>query len=324
MVDRQKVAAHYALSSLFDPYPEEARIYCYEVQLEDFRITEAGRAKLGVGRALITSQITREADLLSFGALHMGDHLMNAGVRAYQGEEDYNALKNELVDPFNRADFPEVLRILDRHFGESTYSLRSIFHDDQRKILNTIMKSTLADAEAVYRRLYDTHAPMMRFVSDLRVPQPRAFLMAAEFAINSSLRTALEDHENPDFTRINVLLEEARVENIPLDGTTLGFTMKKTMRRLSERLLENPYDIELLKKLETAAGVAQNLPFEVNVWRTQNNYYEMLQKVLPEQVKKAGHGDTTARQWVDHFVGLGRNLAMKVHQPAMPELQKAA
>ena len=324
MVDRQKVAAHYALSSLFDPYPEEARIYCYEVQLEDFRITEAGRAKLGVGRALITSQITREADLLSFGALHMGDHLMNAGVRAYQGEEDYNALKNELVDPFNRADFPEVLRILDRHFGESTYSLRSIFHDDQRKILNTIMKSTLADAEAVYRRLYDTHAPMMRFVSDLRVPQPRAFLMAAEFAINSSLRTALEDPENLDFTRINVLLEEARVENIPLDGTTLGFTMKKTMRRLSERLLENPYDIELLKKLETAAGVAQNLPFEVNVWRTQNNYYEMLQKVLPEQVKKAGHGDTTARQWVDHFVGLGRNLAMKVDQPAMPELQKAA
>ena len=91
-----------------------------------------------------------------------------------------------------------------------------------------------------------------------------------------------------------------------------------TLELLAEDLLE------LLKKLETAAGVAQNLPFEVNVWRTQNNYYEMLQKVLPEQVKKAGHGDTTARQWVEHFVGLGRNLAMKVDQPAMPELQKAA
>src|SRR5439155_9944408 len=186
MVDRQKVAAHYALSSLFDPYPEEARIYCYEVQLQDFRITEAGRAKLVVGRALITSQITRESDLLSFGALHMGDHLMNTGIRAYQGEEDYNALKNELVDPFNRSDFPEVLRILDRHFGESTYSLRSIFHDDQRKILNLILKSTLADAEAVYRQVYETRAPMMRFIADLRVPLPREFSIAAEFALNST------------------------------------------------------------------------------------------------------------------------------------------
>jgi hypothetical protein len=324
MVDWQKVAAHYALSSLFDPYPEEARVYCYEVRLEDFRISETGRAKLVVGRAGITSEITRESDVLSFGALYMGDHLMNAGVHAYQGEEDYNTLKNELVDPFKRADFPEVLRILDRHFGESTYSLRSIFHDDQRKILNTIMKSTLAEAEAVYRQLYETHAPMMRFVSDLRVPQPRAFLMAAEFAINSSLRAVFEDPENLDFTRINTLLEEARVENVPLDGTTLGFAMKKTMRRLSEQLLDNPHDIELMKKLEAAAGVAQNLPFGVNVWRTQNNYYEMLQKVFPEQVEKAAQGDSAAREWVEHFVSLGRNLAIKVDQPALPELQKAS
>src|SRR6266850_602832 len=106
MIDRRKVAAHYALRSMFDPYPEQATVYCYEVRLEDFRISEAGRAKLVVGRARITSEITRESDVLSFGALYMGDHLMNAGVHAYQGEEGYNALKNELVDPFKRADFP--------------------------------------------------------------------------------------------------------------------------------------------------------------------------------------------------------------------------
>jgi alpha-amylase/alpha-mannosidase (GH57 family) len=324
MVDRRKVAAHYALSSMFEPYPEHARVYCYEVDLEDFRASEAGRAKLVVGRARITSQITRESDVLSFGALHIGDHMMNAGVRAYQGEEDYNALKNELVDPFNRADFPEVLRILDRHFGESTYSLRSIFHDDQRKILNTIMKSTLADAEAIYRRLYDTHAPMMRFVSDLRVPQPRAFLMAAEFAINSSLRAAFEDPDNLEFTRIHALLEEARVENVPLDGATISFTVKKTMRRLSEKLLENPDDIELMKTLESAAAVAQELPFEVNIWRTQNNYYEMLQKIFPEKVEKAAEGDDAAGEWVDHFVALGNKLAIRVEQPAVSMMQKAS
>src|SRR5207249_11334107 len=85
-----------------------------------------------------------------------------------------------------------------QHFGE-TYSLRSIFHDDQRKILNVILKSTLAEAEAVYRQIYETHAPMMRFVSDLRIPLPRAFSIAAEFAINSSVRTAFEDIENLDF-----------------------------------------------------------------------------------------------------------------------------
>src|SRR5438034_1964524 len=234
MVDRQKVGAHYALMSLFENYTEETKVHCYKVQTEDLTAVEAGRSKLIVGRARITSEVTEESDAFTFGSLYMGDHFMNAGVRAYQGEEEYNTLKRDLTDPFNRADFPEVIRLLDRHFAESTYSLRSIFHDDQRKILNIIIKSTLTEAESVYRQLYETHAPMMRFVSDLRAPLPRAFSMAAEFALNSSLRTAFEDAENFDFTRINALLEEARVNNVQLDGQTLGFALRKTIKRLSD------------------------------------------------------------------------------------------
>jgi hypothetical protein len=323
MVDRQKVAAHYGLMSLFEAYPPESKIYCYKVQLEDSERIESGRSKLAVGRARITSEITQESEVFSFGALHIGDHLMNCGVRKHQSEEDYSALKRELIGPFNKAEFPEVIRILDRHFGESTYSLRSIFHDDQRKILNVILKSTLSDAEAVYRQVYQSHAPMMRFVADLRVPLPRAFSMAAEFALNSTLRAAFEDRENLDFTRINSLIEEARTQGVPLDGTTLGFALKKTIRRLSEQLLESPDNIELMKKLEAAAGLTRNLPFEVNVWRAQNNYYQMLQRAYPDRLARA-EGDTAACEWVEHFTALGRNLSAKVEAPETLELQKAS
>ena len=324
MIDRKKVAAHYALSSLFEAYPEEVKVYCYKVQLEDFQHNEAGRAKLVAGRARITSEITQESNILSFGALQMGDHMMNAGVRLYEGEEDYTAFKQDLTDPFIRAEFPEVLRILDRYFGESTYSLRSIFHDDQRKILNIIMSSMLDETEAVYRQVYETHTAMMRFLTDLRVPLPRAFLMAAEFAINSSLRGVLESPENLDFAKISTLLEEVRGDNVPLDGATLGFALRKTIRRLSEQFLENPDEIELMKKFEAAAGVARNLPFEVNVWRAQNNFYQMLRKVYPQWAERAAQGDAAAREWVEHFVELGKNLSVKVEEPVLPELQKAS
>ena len=33
-----------------------------------------------------------------------------------------------------RGDFPEVLRLMDRRFGDSNYSLRSLFHDEQRNL----------------------------------------------------------------------------------------------------------------------------------------------------------------------------------------------
>jgi hypothetical protein len=249
---------------------------------------------------------------------------MNCGVRQFANNEQYETLKQEMIDPFNRADFPEVIRILDRHFGGSTYSLRSIFHDDQRKILNTILESTLSEAETVYRQVYEAHAPMMRFMTDLSVPPPRAFSMAAEFALNSSLRSAFLEIENVDFSRITALLDEARTQSVTLDGTTLGFALRKAIKRLSERLLEDQNNLDLMKKLEAAAGLARNLPFDVNIWRAQNNYYQMLQNACPAQVEKAAQGDAAAREWVEHFVVLGRNLSVKVETPGMAELQLAS
>jgi alpha-amylase/alpha-mannosidase (GH57 family) len=324
MVDRHKVAAHFALISLFETPSEETKVYCYKVQAENLSVTEAGRSKLIVGRARITSEVTEESEVFTFGSLYMGDHSMNAGVRVYKDEQDFNTLKQELAGPFNRADFPEAIRLIDKHFAASTYSLRSIFHDDQREILNIIMKSTLAEAEAVYRQLYETHAPMMRFVSDLRAPLPRAFSMAAEFALNSSLRAAFEDVDNFDLTRIHALLDEARANNVELDGETLGFALHKAIRHLSEQFLEDSENLELMKKLEAAAGLARSLPFDVNVWRSQNYYYQMLQKIYPAWLERAHAGDPDARESIGHFISLGKNLSVKVEPPSMPELRKAS
>ena len=249
---------------------------------------------------------------------------MNCGVRREERQEDYATLKQEIIDPFNRADFSEVIRVLDREFCGSTYSLRSIFHDDQRKILKVILQSTLAEAEAVYRQVYETHAPMMRFLSDLSIPLPRAFSIAAEFALNSSLRTAFEDVKNLDFTRINTLIDEAHVQGVSLDGPTLGYALRRTIKQLSQQFVENPDNIELMKKFEAAAGVARSLPFEVNVWRAQNNYYHMLQKIYPKRVEMASRGDAVARAWVEHFLALGKNLSVNVDAPVMPDLKIAS
>jgi hypothetical protein len=314
MVDRKKVAAHYGLMSLFNRYADEAKVYCYDVKLKESDRADSGRSKLICGKAKITSEITGESAVLTFGAIHIGDHLMNCGVREYTTDEDYATLKADMLDPFNRADFHEVIRVLDRHFGESTYSLRSIFHDDQRRILNLVLQSTIAEAEAAYRQIYETHAPMMRFVSDLRVPLPRAFSVGAEFALNSNLRSAFE---NLDVDRIGTLLEEARSQGVSLDHATLAFALRKTIKRLSDEFLENPDDIELMKQFKAAAGLARSLPFEVNVWRAQNNYYALLQNVFPARREAGDH------EWVEHFIALGQNLAVKVNEAAM-ELSKAS
>jgi alpha-amylase/alpha-mannosidase (GH57 family) len=310
MVDLIKVGAHYAISSLFEPYGERSRVYCYTVEREDHRTRMAGVAKLAVGRARVTSEITREALTLSYGVVTLGGHNVDGGVQVYRDEEAYREMAGKVTEAFERADFTEVIRLLDQYFEGVTYSLRELFRDKQREVLNLILESTLAEVASDYRRIYERHAALMRFLKNLNVPQPRGLTCAAEFVLNTNLREAfVEDPLNLE--RINALLAEAAVINVALDGAGLGYALRKTLERLAGRLRERPADRALLEHLTAVIDLVRALPFEVDLWRVQNVYYGLVHTVYREQLQKAGRGDQEARAWVEKFEALGDKLRIR-------------
>src|SRR5215469_8215834 len=193
-VDLGKLAAHYAIMSLFKSYVEPARIYCYSVDRMDHHVLEAGRMKLAVGRARFTSEITCEFQEIAFAALHFGDHNLHCGTRLFRDEETYQKLVQEMTSAFSAAQIPEVLRIMDKEL-ESTYSLKSMFRDDQRAVLSQILNAPLEAAETAYRQIYEDHVPLANFLRDLGVPLPKAIAAAAEFALNGNLRREFANEE---------------------------------------------------------------------------------------------------------------------------------
>ena len=148
MIDLRKVAAHYAISSLFEPYPEQTKIFCYTVNREQYVTQQTGKTRLVVGQARITSDIIRESELFAFGVLHFGDHTLKCGTQEYPGDEEYGVFFDEVTAAFSKADFAETFRLLDKHFGTSTYSLKSLFRDERRKVLGRILESTRQDVLA--------------------------------------------------------------------------------------------------------------------------------------------------------------------------------
>ena len=307
MVNLEKVGAHYAIRSLFEPYAEHDRIYCFGVDREEFKSYEAGKMKLSLGRARFTSRITGESVLQSFGVLHFGDHNVNGGVREFRGEEAYQSLVQEISEAFSRADLPEVIRLLDRNFGKSIFSLRSLFRDEQRRILIRILESNLADAEAVYHQLYERNVPLMRFLVDLGSPLPKSFQAAAEFSLNRSLRNLLVAEE-PPLDRVQSLLEEAKGLQIVLDEVSLGYALKETIERMAAKFSAQPADLALLRKLEDLAALARSLPFPVNLWRVQNIYFQVGRETYPQFRGGAEKGEDPAKTWVSHFTSLGDKL----------------
>jgi alpha-amylase/alpha-mannosidase (GH57 family) len=311
MLDLKDVCAHYALCSIFEEYPEHTSVYCYTIDQKAYQGSEAGRAKLALGRAQVTSEITGESADLSYGVLHWGDHNMNCGVGDYQGEEHYRAMVQGTSELFASGDFPAVLRFMDKNFGASTYSLKSLFRDEQRKILDTVMESTLQEAEAAYRQVYEYNAPMMRFLKELGTPAPKALSAAAEIVLNAGLRRAFEDEEF-DPKSIEDLLEEAMGEGITLDSTVLEYAFRKNLERMAELFRTNPSDLLLLKNIESAVNLVSALPFQVNLWKIQNDYHEVLQGVYAEFKGKAEHNDKEAREWLEHFKKFGEKLYVLV------------
>jgi len=311
LVDLPKVGAHFAVNSLFEKYGEEARIYSYMVRCEDYKLLSVGKAKLALGRAQVTSEITRERDRISFGVLHLGDQNLSGGIREFRGEETHDAVMQEIIQAFERGDFPELSRLLDKDFFSGTYTLKLLFRDEQHKFIRMILETALSEAEAAYRHFYENHAPLMAFVASLGMPQPQRFRIAAEFTLNADLQRAMEA-ETIDLGRIQALLEEARRVNATLDEPTLEFALRRKLEAMSQRFRTQPGDLALLRALEDAAGLARSMPFEVNFWAPQNIYYEMRQSLYPAFKDRAERGEESTQAWVGHFRALGEKLSVRV------------
>jgi hypothetical protein len=241
----------------------------------------------------------------------LGDHNLNGGVREFRGQEAYQTFVQEVSDCFSRADLPEAVRCLDKGFERNIYSLKSLFRDEQRKILNQILDAHLSQAEAAYRQIYENQVSLMRFLSDLGTPLPKSFQTAAEFALNTALHGAL-GAEVLNLGRISALLGEAKELKVPLDGVSLGYVLKGRIERLAEQFRGQPTEISLLHKLEALVDLARSLPFEVDFWKAQNSYYEMLRRVYPNFRRAAEKGDQTAQSWVSHFMSLGGKISIRI------------
>jgi hypothetical protein len=190
----EQVAAHYAISSVFSSFADETDLFRFHVRRISYDIYTSGRGRLALGRAHVASAITGRAQSFSFAVLHFGDQNITAAVKAYDGADAvaFKAFAAEAAEHVQRADFPEVIRQIDRFYGHAGYSLTSLFRDEQRRIVQLILKSTLWDIENSLTTIYQDHASLLHYLSQAGLPKPPALTLAAGFAINAGLRRVIE------------------------------------------------------------------------------------------------------------------------------------
>jgi alpha-amylase/alpha-mannosidase (GH57 family) len=302
----EQVAAHYAISSIFTSFADETDLYCYRVRRNSYDIHTSGRGRLALGRATIASTITGEEKSYSFAVLHFGDQNITAAVKPYSSADaaSFETFKEEAAAQVLRADFPDVIRLIDRYYGHIDYSLTSLFTDDQRRIVRLILNSTLWDIEKSLTTIYEDHASLLHYLSQAGLPKPPALALAAGFAVNAGLRRSLEG-DPIDLALMRSYLKLAKADGVPLETATLSYLADQRMKLATVELQMSTGSCEMLDRALTLARTLTELPFELNLWQAQNVWYEIMRS---SNYALTSLAPEDRPRWDQEFAELGRLL----------------
>jgi len=273
----EQVAAHYAISSVFSSFAEETDLFCYHVRRISYEIYTSGRGRLALGRAHVASAITGQRKSFSFAVLHFGDQNITAAVKPYEEADaaGFEAFSTQASEQVQRAYFPEVIRLLDRYYGHVDYSLTSLFRDEQRRIVQLILNSTLWDIENSLTTIYEDHASLLHYLSQAGLPKPPALTLAAGFAVNAGLRRALES-DPIDHAQLRSFLTLAKADEVAMETANLSYIADQRMKRAMVELQMSSGSMEMLERALVLARTLVELPFELNLWQAQNIWYEIM------------------------------------------------
>jgi alpha-amylase/alpha-mannosidase (GH57 family) len=317
-LDLEHVGAHYAISSMFRSYPPSGQLFCFDVQRHSYDLLTSGQGRVALGRAALRSRITEGTEEICFAVLHLGDQNLSAAVKRFRPKDTaaWELFVDDARTAVRRANLPDLVRLIDGYFGGTLYSLTSLFADEQHRILTSILNQTLEQVESSLMRIYEEHATLLHFLGESNVPAPPALALTASFAINASLRHALES-DTYDAAEVARLLRRAEIDNVTLDTSLLSFTadkrMKRAMLRLEESSAEN-HDLPALNETLAIGESVQSLPMDINLWQAQNIWNDMLRR---------SDSQYWPREWRDAFLKLGTTMNIAVEQLVTEESVRA-
>lgn len=272
VVSVERVVAHYAITGLVQAHPDTARVYAYRVERRD----EAGEAyhdtRIRVGRVGVTSEVTGETTDAVYAALHFGGHDFSCGVGLHE-DVAYERMKAELLQRFAHHSMADTVRGLDEHFPHETFSLRHLFLEERRRVLDRVIRTTLRRHEAAYHRIWEESRQLVRYLREVDAPVPEVFQLTGRHVLAEQIADelpALITHQAMP-PRVVELVAEAKLLGLALDLGFAGPAMRQTVQQALADLEADPSP-ERIAAVVALLESAQSVGIRFGRWAAQNRF----------------------------------------------------
>lgn len=315
IVELEHVAANVALTAVLEGSLQPTRFHAYEVRPGELCERTLGERIVIVGPLQVRSLATLEQADFMFAAVKLSESDIEARIAPldpthlaeFRHQLEEGSCDHELTTGLGR--FAEV-------FSSPPYTLKSLFRDQQRRIVYRQLASPIEQAIATMEQLYDENASLMRFLADLGVPLPNVLKTMTQFVLTNKLVHALQD-DSVAVDRLRALLHEARTWKFELDLDALDHAVKCALDRSAETLEHDPNNVTHLARLEGIAQVAFGLPLRTNLWRVQTTFHRIVSANFAVYAARSAT-DEQARQWVELCRRVAELLRVRLPEQSPP------
>lgn len=287
VVTTNQIANLWAITSLVKDTQEEEQVYCYKVTKKDYKTFGKSKFRLMVGHIEVKSDVTLEKSDMVIALLQYSGGDFHCAMKPYTTEFEYGNIQKTLLDVYSTSSVTEILRTFDEIFGNEYYTLKDVFLEERRKVLDMMLKGKIQKFDQAYQEMYFDSKSSIFYMQTLGLKVPDEFKILAKYTLSK--------HFNEITSKADVCLTEEQLKqalDINNEASRIGVEIDKTQvndiysKKVAKSILylAHNFNYEQAKVVMGILNELDKLDLKVAISEAQNIYFA---KVLKEFKKLA-------------------------------------
>lgn len=279
VVTAKQIACLWAISSLYQDFEDEEDVYCYTVKRHSYQKVQKGSSNFLVGHIEISSKVTLQKADLIFALMQYAGGDFHCAIKEFSNDAEFNELQTTLIKTFALNPITEIIRTLDEKFGKEYFTLKDIFIEERKKILQILLKDQLEKFGNTYKEMYDQGKGSIYHMQNLGLEIPKEFKISAEYALSHRYNDLLAGSdgfvEAPIVQQIKDINFEAKRMNITIDKTPSNKNFAKRIITNLNRLTKS-FEIQQADTIIELFEMVEKLDLQIDISEAQNIYYNKI------------------------------------------------
>ena len=312
IVTTKQIASLWAISSLYEDFDEEEEVYCYKIKKHSYKTVQKGTSKLIIGHIEIQSKITLQKSNVMFALTQYSGGDFHCAIKEFSDEGEYTTLQKELFRIFMLNPLTEIIRALDEHFGKEYFTLKDIFIEERRKILQIMLKGKMNKFAQTYQEMYTEGKSSIYHMQSLGLSIPDEFKISAGYTLSKQFNDLIADSKG--FLDHNII-QQAMDINFETKKIEIEIDKKPSNTIFSHKITQNILRLAQSLEIQQAEAILEifdnieKLELTVDIAEAQNIYFSKIFHQIGEIIENRSKAkESEDKKFIIMLLEIGQKL----------------